>query len=477
TAGTAFIPKASPDDMEKHSTVALSFREGRGTDVDVIGVFPRSGRIGEADIKRNEGRTRIKLRIDESLRHPQSLGSLYTTYVLWAVAPEGRAENLAELPHSEHFDVEATTSFDTFGVIITAEPYAAVSWPGPRLVAEGAPRTDTRAPVEAATIEYAPSPERLAGGLDRADFKTPLLVLGAPRGVEKAKATGAPAPAGAELRDAEVKLAALDQASRGKKKLSKDTEALAREVMRLAEHARVVTADRQEQARQAEERIAARSAIRKAETEADRAQSKAARERENAAQAREDAERADREARKARATMRDAQDETERAKADEAVARTEADRARAEARDAQQDKADMQAQLYRSLSAILETRREARGLIVNLSDVLFDFDRATLKPGAREKLSRLAGILLAYPGPYDVEIEGHTDSIGSHEYNVRLSEDRAQSVGSYLREAGIPTARITRIAGFAETRPVASNDNAAGRQMNRRVELVIGDLS
>jgi len=137
----------------------------------------------------------------------------------------------------------------------------------------------------------------------------------------------------------------------------------------------------------------------------------------------------------------------------------------------------MQAQPYRSGSEILETRCEARGLIVNLSDVLFDFDRATLKPGAREKLSRLAGILLAYPGRYDVEIEGHTDSIGSHEYNVRLSEDRAQSVGSYLREAGIPTARITRVAGFAETRPVASNDNAAGRQMNRRVELVIGDLS
>src|SRR5215468_11143652 len=116
TAGTAFTPKASPDDMEKHSTVALSFREGRGTDVDIVGVSPRSGRIGQADIKRNEGRTRIKLRINESLRHPQSLGSLYTTYVLWAVAPEGRAENLAELPHSKDFEVEATSSFDTFGL-------------------------------------------------------------------------------------------------------------------------------------------------------------------------------------------------------------------------------------------------------------------------------------------------------------------------------------------------------------------------
>src|SRR5262249_37154431 len=162
------------------------------------------------------------------------------------------------------------------------------SRPGPRLVAEGAPRTDTRAQVEAATVEYAPSPERLAGGPDRVDFKTPLLVLGAHRAVEMARAAGAREHADAELRDAEGKLAALDRASRGKKKLSKDAEALAREVMHVAEHARVVTADRQEQARQAAERFAARSAIQRAETDADRAESKAARERENAAEARED---------------------------------------------------------------------------------------------------------------------------------------------------------------------------------------------
>ncbi len=136
----------------------------------------------------------------------------------------------------------------------------------------------------------------------------------------------------------------------------------------------------------------------------------------------------------------------------------------------------MEARLYRSISEILETRREARGLIVNLSDVLFDFDRATLTPGAREKLSRLVGILQAYARPYKIELEGHTDSVGSHGYNQHLSEDRARSVASYLREAGIPAARIVGARGFAETRPVASNDSAAGRQRNRRVELVIGGL-
>ncbi|HET8645202.1 MAG TPA: OmpA family protein, partial [Vicinamibacteria bacterium] len=153
-----------------------------------------------------------------------------------------------------------------------------------------------------------------------------------------------------------------------------------------------------------------------------------------------------------------------------------AERARLEAEQAQRDRADMQNRLYQSLSAILETRREARGLIVNLSDVLFDTAKASLKPGAREKLSRLTGILLAYPGAFNVEVEGHTDSVGSYEYNERLSLARAESVRDYLTQAGIAATRFTRVTGFGETRPVASNINAAGRQMNRRVELVITDL-
>src|SRR6185503_19071052 len=132
-----------------------------------------------------------------------------------------------------------------------------------------------------------------------------------------------------------------------------------------------------------------------------------------------------------------AQTEADRAKANEDLARAEAERARLEAEQAKQDKDELQQRLFTSISAILEIRREARGLIVNLSDVLFDFNQASLKPGAREKLSKLAGILLAYPGPYHIEVEGHTDAIGSQDYNQKLSEDSAQSVSSYLLSAGI----------------------------------------
>ncbi len=495
-AGAALPARAASERVETHSTVALSFREGDSTHVDVVAVTPRSGRIGRADIKRREGRTQIKLDVDKSLKNPQSLGPAYTAYVLWAVAPEGRAERLAELPVSRHFDLDATTSLDTFGLIITAEPYAAVSRPGPLLVAQSGVRDDTRAPVRAATVEYVVAPEA-AGRSARADFKTPLLLLGARRAVEMARDAGAPEYAPSELREAEGKLSALEQISRGKKRLSKDAEGIARDVMRVADHARVVAVDRGDQAAEAAERRAAQSAIGRAEAQAGRAQAeaeearaRAERERQQALEAREAAEserqqadaarqaaeRAEQEVEKARTSLQEAQTDAERAQANEELARAEADRARAEAQQARQDKQEMESRLYRSISEILETRREARGLIVNLSDVLFDFDRATLTPGAREKLSRLVGILQAYPGPYKIELEGHTDSIGSHGYNQRLSEDRARSVASYLREAGIPATRIVGVQGFAETRPVASNDTAAGRQRNRRVELVIGGL-
>lgn len=503
-AVAAFPPDVAGDTLEKRSTLALTFREGQGTDVALIGVAPRAGVVGKADVKRNEGRTRIKLDMQEPLPHPQSLGSLYTTYVLWAVAPEGRAESLAELPHSKDFDVDATTALPTFGLIVTAEPHAAVSRPGPRLVAESGVRGNTRGRVQGGTVQYEATPERLGGRFGGADFTTPLVVLGARRAVEMAKAAGASEYAAAELREADVKLGVLEETSRGDDELSRDAEALARDVMRLAEHARVSTADRIEQAGRTAERRAARAAIDRAQTEAERAAARAERDREEAARAAEDADRATEEAMKARSTMQRAESEAERAGASEDLAHAEADRARLESRQlqqetlraqrdaqraqqdaqraqleaqqAQQDKAAMQEQLFRSLSAILETRREARGLIVNLSDVLFDFNRASLKPGTREKLSKLAGILLAYPGPYNVEIEGHTDSVGSPDYNLRLSQDRADSVASYLRESGIPMERVARVTGFGEERPVTGNDTAAGRQMNRRVELVITDL-
>jgi outer membrane protein OmpA-like peptidoglycan-associated protein len=150
-------------------------------------------------------------------------------------------------------------------------------------------------------------------------------------------------------------------------------------------------------------------------------------------------------------------------------------RSRQQAEEAMRERDSARQGLFVSLSAILETRREARGLIVNLSDVLFDTGQATLKSGAREKLSKLAGILLAYPGGYQVEVEGHTDSVGTEQSNLKLSQGRADSVHDYLLESGVKPDRINAGRGFGESAPVATNDTAAGRQVNRRVEIIIAD--
>jgi len=132
-------------------------------------------------------------------------------------------------------------------------------------------------------------------------------------------------------------------------------------------------------------------------------------------------------------------------------------------------------QLVEQFNRILETRDTARGLIVNLSDVLFDTGKWTLKPGAREKLAKISGIILSHPG-LKLEVEGHTDSVGSDEFNQTLSERRAFSVRDFLVQEGINGSSITA-TGFGESRPVASNDTATGRQLNRRVEMVVsGDI-
>lgn len=466
---------AAAAEVDTRSTLAITYREGSGTQVDMVGTVAPGGTLGKAEVKRSQGRTRVKLKLDE-LPHPQALGSMYTTYVLWAVAPEGRAENLAELPHSKGFDVEATTSLPTFGLIVTAEPYAAVMRPGARLVAQNAVNDETKGRVQTGKVEYETAAERsltLRGG---PDLKTPLALLGARRAVELARAAGAERFAQGELAEAKAKLSVAEELWGGHDKLSKEADMAAREAMRLAEHARSVTDERQVAAGLARERRDARTAVSQARSAAEAAEDEAARAQAQASQADARAEQERAQAEQARAQADDAMLESAKAKASVMQAQGEADQARQEAQQARQDKAAMQEQLYRSLSAILETRREARGLIVNLSDVLFDFDRATLTPGAREKLSKLSGVLIAYPGTYRVDVEGHTDAVGSNEYNASLSQGRAQSVASYIRQAGVPADRIANVAGFGETRPVASNDNAAGRQQNRRVELVITEL-
>lgn len=452
--------------VAKRSTLAVKYRVNNDTNVDMAPTGIGKPAWGAANIKHKEGRSRIELEMT-NLGHPQRLGAYYTTYVLWAIAPEGQAERLAQLPVKSKFNIVATTSFQTFGLIITAEPHGMVSLPSPVIIAENVLRKGTKGGVETSQIEYRGDTGALylVSASDSpppvADYDTPLPVLGARRAVEIARHCGAERLAEAELREAEVKLAALEQLWPSQRNHEAKYLGMANDVMRLGEHARVKSGERLQQARLAAERRAAGRMIAQAQTEAE--------------SAREAMKRAENEADFARQKVAQAQTEAERAKANEELARIEAEGARLQAEQAKQERDQAQQRLFVSLSEILETRREARGLIVNLSDVLFDFNKASLKPGAREKLSKLAGILLAYPGGYRIEIEGHTDAIGSEEYNLKLSQARADSVCEYLKQSSIAADRIVAVRGFGKSKPVASNDTDAGRQVNRRVEIIIAD--
>jgi outer membrane protein OmpA-like peptidoglycan-associated protein len=466
--------------VAKRATLAIRYKDEDGTSVNLVGTTLNPQAMGKAEVKRKEGRTRVRLEM-ENIGNPQALGAYYTTYILWAIAPEGQADNLAELPVKNKFEVEVTTSFQTFGLIITAEPHSAVKLPSPVIIAENALRRGTEGAIQASRIDYSGDPGTLyvvatqdAPSMN-ADYNTPLLILGARRSVQIAHRAGARRFAEAELREAEVKLEALEQTWTRGQKDEKKYSGIARDVMRLGERARELAVEREYQARLNAERREATSAISQAQSEADRARDEADRAREQAAAYRDALTVAEKEVAAARSRVEEALTEADKAKAREELARVEAERARLEAEQAKQDKASLQDKLFVSLSAILETRREARGLIVNLSDVLFDFNQASLKPGAREKLSKLAGIMIAYPGAYKIEIEGHTDGVGSQDYNQKLSEDRAETVHAYLVKEGIATDRIIAVRGFGKIRPVATNDTPEGRQQNRRVELVISD--
>jgi len=417
---------------------------------------------------------------------------------LWGITPEGRAANLGEVVlEGDHAKLLSTTDLQTFGLIVTAEPYFAVTQPSDVVVAENFIRTDTAGTIEQVDANY----HLLQRGQyvwNRTQYrpvrinpKGPLQLSEAENAVEIARLAGAERYAADTFHKAVVDLQnAADFLNRGRNR--KESETDAREAAQMAEDARIITFRKMQEEEQANERAAAAQRQAEAQAQAQQAAEQARMEQERRAQAdaaRQAAERArhDAELATAQAQQAAAQAAQDRAAADAAraaalaqqqSAQAEADRARLaaqqadrERQQAEAEKTQLRERLRQQLNLILETRETARGLIVNISDVLFDFNKYTLKPGAREKMAKVSGILLAYPG-LKIQVEGHTDSIGSDEYNQRLSEQRADAVRDYLAAQGVPSGSVTAV-GLGKAQPVASNDTAAGRQQNRRVELVV----
>jgi outer membrane protein OmpA-like peptidoglycan-associated protein len=512
SATAAFAQSGDEKDLPyvKRATLAVRYVENKKTSVNLTGTSLAPRVTGKVDVEYKKNDARIRLKV-QNLDSPQTFGPFYTTFVVWAITPEGQAENLNELPSGYAAEIQAQSTAQTFGVIITAEPHSSVKMPSQKLVAETTLPKTTVSGVQTTQAEYRADKGNLYETQEdsslTADYTTPRLVLGARRSIDIARRAGAKEFSREEWKQAEGKLQTLEQIWPRNLKDETKFSGLARDVMRLSQVARDQAVEREQQARienERQERIrrleearaqaeAAKAESERIKLEADRARAEAELAKARAESARAEAEKAERAAAEERSrreqsareaeaqrlaaerAQADARAEAERARLETERARAETERAKQAAEEAKRERDAALQKLYVNLSEILDTKRETRGFIVNLGDVLFDTGRATLKPAAREKLSKLAGILMAYPGQLFLEIEGHTDSVGTDDLNNKLSQSRAQSVTDYLASAGVKPDRVKAVRGFGKTKPIATNDTAAGRQMNRRVEVVIED--
>ena len=568
--------------LTERTAKAINYQHRSGaTEIDFRGTELLPAAHGAAKVEGKQGYIKIEAAFD-NLQPANQRGPEYLTYVLWAITPEGRTSNLGEiLLNGTESKLSVTTELQAFGLVVTAEPYFAVTRPSDLIVMENVVRADTKGKVEEIDAKFEllqrGQYQRLANPLElKFDRKLPLELYEARNAVQIARTVGADRFAAQTFEKAEKSLAEAE--SLQSRKAERNTVTMtARETVQIAEDSRSIAVTRQdEQARAAErqqlldlqaqanrDRIAAQSETDRVTREAEQARIGAQSESLRLAQDRDaqaatalaDADRMRREndartaavaadadrlrvendARAAAATSeadslrrdserltreKDAQAQASAAEADRvkqesdtrtaavaadanrlkvendaraATAASEADRlhlendaqraamqadlvrAANEKTQAESEKTELRAQLMKQFNAILQTRDTARGLIVNMSDVLFDTGKYSLRPLAREKLAKVAGIVLGHPG-LKLDVEGYTDSVGGDEYNQRLSEQRGSAVGDYLTLEGMPAGSVTT-RGFGKTQPVASNDTAEGRQQNRRVELVIsGDI-
>ncbi len=475
------------------TTQAVNYRHrGGSTKVDFRGtpLVPRAD--GSATVESKTGR----LEIDAKVHHldaPSKFGLEYLTYVLWAITPEGRATNLGELVLDDgNAGLHVTTDLQAFGMIVTAEPYFAVTQPSDLVVLENFIRPDTLGREEQINAryellprgEYAANVEKIDAPMFGVDKKLPLDLLEARNALRVARAAKADQYAGASYQKADQ---LLKQSEDYYKRRSGRTPigTVARDAVQTAEDARVISLRKQQEERAENERQAAAAREAKARADADAQSARRAQaetEQARAEQAKTEAERAQLQAERQRmqaeqqrqqadAAKAAAQQQQQAAQADADRSRKAADESERQRQQAEADRAQLRARLLQQFNAILTTRDTPRGLVINMSDVLFETAQHTLRPLARERLAKIAGIVLAYP-ELRLTAEGHTDSVGSDAYNQQLSEKRADSVRQYLTQQGIPGDHVDA-RGLGKTEPVAPNTTASGRQQNRRVELIV----
>ena len=431
------------------SVTAIGYEVGGGStkvDLKSTDLMPEANGWAKVEIKAKAGRSSVEVQM-KGLKPPSALGAEFLTYVLWVVTPEGRTGNTGEILLNKNGDgkLTATTPAQTFSLLVTAEPYFAIRLPSEMVVLQSERRKDTKGkifPVNEYKLLKRAQYEKMGNPLALTlDPNVPLEMYEARNAVEIAKSRAADkyAPEIFSKAEGSLKMAENSLAGKADKNVTLST---ARQTVQFSEDARILAVQRQEEERIAKERDeAAAKAKSEAETKA-------------AAEASEAQRKADAEAAEAKR------------KADaEIAAKEQAVQA------AQREKQQLRARLLEQFNRVLPTTDTARGLVVNMGDVLFDTGKSDLRSDAREALAKLSGIVLNYPS-LKLNIEGHTDSTGGPELNQTLSEERANSVRDYLIGQGLD-ARSLSALGFGMNNPVADNSTGEGRQKNRRVEIIV----
>jgi outer membrane protein OmpA-like peptidoglycan-associated protein len=435
-------------------------------DLDAVNYLHRSGATtigfsgtsllpmakGVARVESGRGGITINAKF-QGLPPANGFGPEYLTYVLWAISSDGRPANLGEvLPAGTKNNISVTTALQSFGLIVTAEPYFSVSQPSDVVVMQNVIRQDkTTGVLEKVNAHYALLPRGAYAQTDGSktvenpitrNEKSPLELYQANNAIRIAQNAGAEKYAADIMKEAmqDLKNASdIDSTKKGDRRME---ITFARQAVQRAEDARIVTLRKQAAERQLNAEIAKRNAQEQAAQSALQAQQA------QAAQAQADAQRA-------------------RAEAAAAEARARA----AEANKSADDANAVREKLRTQLNSVLATSETARGLIVNMSDVLFDTGKYTLKTDTKVSLAKVSGILQAYPA-LKLQVEGYTDSLGGDAYNQKLSENRAGAVRDFLVSQGVQLNSISA-EGYGKRSPVADNGTATGRAQNRRVQLVV----
>jgi outer membrane protein OmpA-like peptidoglycan-associated protein len=447
---------------------------------------------GEAKVESKRGTLAVEAEFS-GLDRPTTFGNEYLTYVLWAISPEGRPVNIGEVLVGDNHrsKLNVTTDLQAFALIVTAEPYYAVRRPSNLVVLENAIRSDTVGATEAVDAKF----ELIdRGGYIPTGYKFDPVVLNAKLPLEFyearnalriAQSAGAERYAAPSYQKAVNQMNEADALASGKHGNKKSLSALSREVVQTAEDAREIAVKHIDEERAESERSAGAGREANAKARANEESERRLTAEATTAEAVRDRNVADRNNRNAQAAAQqaagaqadaerdrnDAQKKQQAAEMDSDLNRAAAAKSDAQLKDAVRDREELRARLLQQFNLILETRDTARGLVVNMSDVLFDSGKYTLRPLAREKLAKISGIVLGYPS-LKLAVEGNTDSVGTELFNQDLSEKRAEGVRTYLTQQGVPESSTTA-TGFGKTRPIASNDTSEGRQQNRRVELIV----